>query len=255
MHAEVLTRRGGGGEPLVLLHGLMGRGSTWSRQLPWLARLGEAYTYDAPWHRGRDVEDPYPISTERFVSDLEDAIGALGRPAALIGHSMGALVCLELAARRPELVSGLALLGAAPSMPVHPALLEAAGERDLLAPEMICDWGFGPAGHVGGHRAPGSWMLGHALLLLREAAGPRLRRDLAACAAYRGGAEAATKVRCPALVIAGEVDRMTPARQGAKLAAQINGAQLVMLRGCGHMMMAEEPDATLDALAAFLAKA
>ena len=38
------------------------------------------YTYDAPWHRGRDVADPHPISTERFVSDLGDAVGALGRP-------------------------------------------------------------------------------------------------------------------------------------------------------------------------------
>ena len=48
----------GTGEPLVLVHGLMGRGSTWSRQLPWLTRLGAVYTYDAPWHRGRDVADP-----------------------------------------------------------------------------------------------------------------------------------------------------------------------------------------------------
>ena len=58
----------------------MGRGSTWSRQLPWLTRLGAVYTYDAPWHRGRDVEDPHPISTERFVADLGEAVAALGRP-------------------------------------------------------------------------------------------------------------------------------------------------------------------------------
>ena len=64
------TYRGGDGDPLVLVHGLMGRGSTWSRQLPWLTRLGAVYTYDAPWHRGRDVADPHPISTERFVDDL-----------------------------------------------------------------------------------------------------------------------------------------------------------------------------------------
>ena len=81
MGAEFLTRRGGHGEPLVLVHGLMGRGTTWSRQLPWLTRHGEVYTYDAPWHRGRDVADPYPISTERFVDDLGDAVATLGRPA------------------------------------------------------------------------------------------------------------------------------------------------------------------------------
>ena len=77
MPADLLTHRGGQGEPVVLVHGLMGRGSTWSRQLPWLTRLGAVYTYDAPWHRGRDVDDPHPISTERFVADLGDAVAAL----------------------------------------------------------------------------------------------------------------------------------------------------------------------------------
>ena len=82
----------------------MGRGSTWSRQLPWLTGLGAVYTYDAPWHRGRDVDDPHPISTERFVADLGDAVAELGRPARLIGHSMGALHSWCLAASRPDLV-------------------------------------------------------------------------------------------------------------------------------------------------------
>ena len=114
MHAHPLTRRGGVGEPLVLVHGLMGRGSTWSRQLPWLTGLGEVYTYDAPWHRGRDVADPYPISTERFVADLGDAVAALGRPAIMIGHSMGALHSWCLAATRPDLVSALVVEDMAP---------------------------------------------------------------------------------------------------------------------------------------------
>jgi pimeloyl-ACP methyl ester carboxylesterase len=114
MHTELLTDRGGQGEPLVLVHGLMGRGSTWSRQLPWLARLGTVYTYDAPWHRGRDVPDPHPISTERFVDDLGDTVSALGRSATLVGHSMGALHAWCLAATRPELVTALVVEDMAP---------------------------------------------------------------------------------------------------------------------------------------------
>jgi pimeloyl-ACP methyl ester carboxylesterase len=107
MSAELLMRRGGVGEPIVLVHGLMGRGSTWSRVLPWLTHHGEVFTYDAPWHRGRDVADPRPISTERFVEDLGSAVAQLGRAAVLIGHSMGGLHAWCLAAARPELVSGL----------------------------------------------------------------------------------------------------------------------------------------------------
>jgi pimeloyl-ACP methyl ester carboxylesterase len=112
--ADLLVHRGGRGAPLVLVHGLMGRGSTWSRQVPWLSEFGTVYTYDAPWHRGRDVIDPHPISTERFVSDLGCAVAALGRPATLVGHSMGALHSWCLAADRTELVSALVVEDMAP---------------------------------------------------------------------------------------------------------------------------------------------
>jgi pimeloyl-ACP methyl ester carboxylesterase len=114
MTSDPLTYRGGRGSPLVLVHGLMGRGSTWSRQLPWLTRFGAVYTYDAPWHRGREVPDPFPISTERFVAALGDAVAGLGTPVRLIGHSMGGLHSWCLAAERPELVAALVVEDMAP---------------------------------------------------------------------------------------------------------------------------------------------
>lgn len=107
MTPESLTFRGGAGRPVVLVHGLMGRGSTWSRQLPWLTRLGEVYTYDAPWHRGHRNPDTGPVSTERFVAELATAVESLRRPSVLVGHSMGALHSWCLAALRPDLVSAL----------------------------------------------------------------------------------------------------------------------------------------------------
>jgi pimeloyl-ACP methyl ester carboxylesterase len=97
-------------------------------------------------------------------------------------------------------------------------------------------------------------MLGHALTLLGGSAGPRLHTDLAACNAYRGGLDAAARTEARAVVIAGEVDRMTPARQGAKLADAIDGAMFVSVPACGHMMMVERPDATRDALDGFLVR-
>ena len=114
MGTESLTHRGGTGRPLVLVHGLMGRGTTWSRQVPWLTRFGAVYTYDAPWHRGRDVDDSAPVSTERFVADLGDAVATLGGPAVLVGHSMGGLHSWCLAAQRPDLVSALVVEDMAP---------------------------------------------------------------------------------------------------------------------------------------------
>jgi len=105
--AAALTYRGGDGHPIVLVHGLMGRGSTWSRQLPWLVRRGAVYTYDAPWHRGREVVEAVPVSTEHFVTELGSAIESLGQSVVLIGHSMGGLHSWCVAAERPNLVRGV----------------------------------------------------------------------------------------------------------------------------------------------------
>ncbi|MGL4306150.1 MAG: alpha/beta fold hydrolase [Mycobacteriaceae bacterium] len=105
-----ITDQGGSGRPIILLHGLMGRGSTWSEQLPWLKRYGQVYTYDAPWHRGRDVMDLRPITTELFVADIAQHLDALaGEAAVLIGHSMGGLHAWCLAAERPDLVAALVI--------------------------------------------------------------------------------------------------------------------------------------------------
>lgn len=114
MGSDLLTSHGGTGEPVVLVHGLMGRGTTWSRQLPWLTAFGTVYTYDAPWHRGRDVADDAPVSTERFVEDLATAVESLGAPVTLVGHSMGGLHGWCLAAARPELVRALVVEDMAP---------------------------------------------------------------------------------------------------------------------------------------------
>jgi pimeloyl-ACP methyl ester carboxylesterase len=242
--------------PTVLfVHGAGMDHSIWPLQARHFAYRGwNALALDLPGH-GQSAGD-LRTSIPALADWLWDLIKALDVTSVhLVGHSMGALISLELAARHRRKIAGLALLGAAPRMPVHPALLEAAGRTGPLAAELICDWGFGPAGRIGGHKAPGSWMLGHALRLLGSSTGTRLHADLAACNAYQDGLDAAAKVRCPTLVLAGAADRMTPARQAAKLAETIKGAQLVTLPDCGHMMMVEKPDATLDALAEFLVRA
>jgi pimeloyl-ACP methyl ester carboxylesterase len=238
---------------MVFVHGAGMDHSVWPLQARHFAyRSCNALALDLPGH-GRS-DGPLLASIGAMADWLARLIAALGvQRAELVGHSMGALVTLACAARAPQNVERIALLGAAPAMPVHPALLAAAARPEPLGPQMICDWGFGPAGHFGGHRSPGSWMLGHALALLGRSAGPRLHTDLAACNAYADGPDDAAKVACPALVVAGALDRMTPARQGAVLAEAMKAARFVCLPRCGHMMMVEQPDATRDALDGFLA--
>jgi pimeloyl-ACP methyl ester carboxylesterase len=76
--------------------------------------------------------------------------------------------------------------------------------------------------------------------------------DLGACASYANGLDAARALRCPALVVTGSRDLMAPPKSAEALIGALNGARVVTLAGCGHAMMAEQPDAVLDALRAFL---
>ena len=233
---------------VVFLHGAGMDHTVWALPARYFAHRGRSVlAVDLPGH-GRSAGAPLTTIADlaAWVVALLEAAGA--ETAALAGHSMAALVALEAAARHPERVSALALLGAAPRMPVHPDLLAAAAADNHAAFELMTSWSFGAAGQLGGARVPGSWLMGGGERLLERVPPGVLHADLAACNAYDGGLEAAAKVRCPATVIMGADDRMAPARAGAKLAAAIAGAKPVVIPACGHMMLAEKPDETLDAL-------
>jgi len=244
-----------GGRPLdtalpavILLHGAGMDRTVWALQSRYLAHHGRAVlALDLPGH-GRS-EGPALTSVDEMADWLAEAIPVAGfARAALVGHSMGAIVSLACAARYPERVSALALLGAAPRMPVHPDLLAAAQQNNRAAVDMVNAWAHGGAAHRGGHPLSGTWLIGGGNRLLERARPGVLYADLAVCDAYDQGLADAVKVTCPTLVAMGAEDRMTPAKAGAKLAAAIAGARSLVIPDCGHMLMTERPDATLDAL-------
>jgi len=78
-----------------------------------------------------------------------------------------------------------------------------------------------------------------------------LHSALKACNDYAAGIESAAKVKCPALFILGERDQMTPRKAATPLIHALAGARTVALPS-GHSIMAEAPDATLDALIEFI---
>lgn len=237
---------------VIFIHGASLDHSCWPLQSRWFAWHGYGVlAIDLPGH-GRSAGPALESVDEmaECIVDLLEAVGAV-RPV-LVGHSMGAAVALEVAARLGDGAGKLALLGVSEAIPVHPALLADALERPEQACLSMTAWGHGPAGHVGGNRAPGMWMMGGAVRLFGAAAAGVLHTDLKACDDWKTGPQAAGKVTCPTLFLLGGRDRMTPARSARKLAAMISGSRVQVIDKSGHMLMNEAPDETLDALVAFV---
>ncbi len=248
-----------GGQPfdpaqpaIVFLHGAGMDHTVWALQTRYFAYRGRGVlAVDLPGH-GRS-EGPALAS----IGDMADWMvrlldAAEVKSAALVGHSMGSLIALDVAARHGGRVSALALLATSVPMPVTGPLLDAAEADDHAAFDMITLWGYSRDGQVGGNRAPGLWMTGEGLRLLERSPPGVLHGDLKACADYADGLASAATIVCPVLLVLGARDAMTPARAAKPLAEAIPGARTTVLDGCGHMMMTEQPDQVLDALITIL---
>jgi pimeloyl-ACP methyl ester carboxylesterase len=172
--------------------------------------------------------------------------------ASIVGHSMGSLVSLEFAARYPEQCERIALIAVGYPMKVAGPYLEAARKNDYAAFDMHNIWGHSPQVALGANPNPGMWMYGDTLARLERLAPGVLYNDLKACNDYGSGAESAAKVRCPVLFIVGRRDVMTPPRAVKLLQEKLSGARTVEIASSGHSLMAEAPDATLDALIEFI---
>ena len=233
---------------LIFIHGAGMDHSVWSTLARYFANHGRAVLVpDLPGHGGS--EGPL-LGTIPAMADWVLALAHAAKlgTVALVGHSMGALIALEAAAKAPDRIAALALLGAAARMPVHPDLLAAARANDHKAIDMIASWAHGPVGSIGGQRAPGLWTLGGGVRVLERAPKGALGTDLAACDAYQGAVAAAAKVRCPTLLLLGAEDRMTPVKGAAPLKEALAKATQIVLPGTGHMMMTERANETIAAL-------
>lgn len=235
---------------VIFLHGAGFDRTAWRLQTRWFAHHGRSVlAVDFPahgWSAGPALTTIAAMAD--WTARLVEVAGL--KNAALVGHSMGALVALECAARHPEKVRALALCGVASEMPVHPEMLESAKANTLKVQELMTFWGIGNALHKGGMVSPGLWLRRESLAVLVGNKPDVIHADLAACNIYRDAAARAAAVKCPTVLILGDGDLMTPAAKGKALAAAIAGAKTVVIPECGHFMMVERPDETLDALKA-----
>ncbi|GAA1479581.1 alpha/beta hydrolase [Gordonia sinesedis] len=235
--------------PIVLLHGLMGRGRTWRRQIPWLRRYGRVFTFDAAFHTGAGAAaEPAPdeLSTERFVADLAEILTWIDLgPAVLVGHSMGALHAWCTAAHYPELVSALVVEDMAPDFRGRTTAnwtpwFESWPER-FASPEEA-EALFGPVAGRYFYEAFDDGRLHGSLSIWTAIADEWSRRDFW---------PQWSRVEVPALVIEAE-HGVTPPGQMSRMSTVNANAQYLRVDGAGHLIHDDAPQVYRGAVEAFL---
>ena len=235
-------------ESLVFVHGSGMDHTVWTLFCRHFARHGRnVIAVDLPGH-GRSSGLP-----KQSIEDMSDWIVALLDTlhidrAAVVGHSLGSLVALDCAARHPDKVRAIALVGTTSPMPVSDAILEAAAADDPAAFNMLTEYGYSKRHLYGGNSNPGMWMVGSTLRLFERSRPGVLHADMTACNNYQHGLDRASQVRCPVLVVMGDGDRLTPLRSAKELLAALPSPTLRTLPGAGHTLMAEAPNELLHAL-------
>ncbi len=253
-----VTETGPARPPVLLLHGVGGGRQAWGDGLsgtgPALAAAGfTVLAVDFPGYGLSPVITPYHLAG--LADALHRLIAHLGLgPATLVGHSMGGMVALELAARAPLAVAGLVLASTSPAFGKPGGDWQQGFLQSRFAP---LDAGRGMAGLaaqlVATMLAPGAAAatVAAAQALMAGVPEPTYRSALAALLAFDRRA-ALPHITVPTLVITGEHDRTAAPEVARRMAERIPGACLLTVPDAGHLLPMERPAAFNAALLAFL---
>jgi pimeloyl-ACP methyl ester carboxylesterase len=206
----------------VLVHGLAGSSRWWRDVAPALALEHAVHLVDLPRWQAYDPDDLVDRIARRFA-DLS--------PAAYIGHSLGGLLSVRLAARHPETVDRLVLVapagipGRSPLgsvLPLASALLHAG---PFFLPRLALDTL---------RSGPANVLVAAARLLADD-----VRPDL-------------TAVKVPTLLLWGDRDPLIPPGHAQEFLDALPDAQLELIPGASHVPMLERPSAVSRAVLEFL---
>jgi pimeloyl-ACP methyl ester carboxylesterase len=252
---------GGEGSPLVLVHGLGGAAANWTELAPLLAPRHRLLVPDLPGHGGSSALpavsglEPY-ADRVALVAERERML-----PAPVVGHSLGGMVVLRLALRRPGAVSGVVLASAAGLSVgnvwgrellsiftvVRPGRLAGYGRSWVARSHILRRIVFGvvsvadPAALT--NEAVEGFLAAHLLHTDVDGAWQALRVD--------DPRQELEHVDCPVLVLWGAEDVQLPLDDAFEYTRRL-GARLRVIPDCGHLLIGERPDACAHAIDDFL---
>ena len=228
--------------PLVLLPGLLCDAALWEPQLSDLADVARFWVPDLT---------EYETMKEMGESVLRDAPW---KEFTVAGLSMGGYVALEILRQAPQRITRLALLDSR----ARPELPEETDRRQQLMKLAQNERGFTP---VTSRMLPlmvhpsrvKDLQLTKTIRDMAERTGVegylRQQRAIISRPDFRPGL---AKIECPALVLCGRQDQLTPLECSEEMAAAIPGAKLVVVEECGHLSTLEQPAVVNAALRGWL---
>lgn len=251
----------GAGPPVVLVHGLGGSAANWTELAPLLAGGRRVLALDLPGHGRSD-----PLPELRDIGSLADHVASVAAretmlPAPVVGNSLGGLIGLRLAARRPDAVSALVLVATA-------GITSATTRAEIALAVASTVSGAGRAARIRERvaRSPtlaravfGYWGAADPAALSPGAVlgfleGPAHARDVvtAARALARDDPRAELdRVRCPTLLVWGARDRVVPLADGFEYARRLR-SPIRTVAAAGHLLVGERPEECAAIIEEFL---
>lgn len=248
---------GDGPETIVFVHGLMLASESWEAQVASFSATHRVVTFDLRG-QGRSAHISAGLDLDNLAADTVELIRALRLgPCHLVGFSMGTFVAMRVAARRPELVRTVTLIGPSaeaeepenlPRYRLLIALVKLFGPRPFTGPLMKIL--FGDTFLNDARRRPEAE---HWRAYLR-----RLPKDLHRAAAASAGRRAITgelgNISAPTLIVSGEEDRPISPDKARAVHAAIAGSRFEAIPATGHAVMIERPDRFNALLEAFITR-
>lgn len=225
---------------LVLLPGLLCDHASWGR-----VPAGVEDLVEISFAR-YGMADSFSAMAEKVLQDAPDQF-------AVAGHSMGGRVALQLVQMAPERITGLALFGTSAEGVRPDSGPEAARrQQQLSTAERLGLRGFCEALWLDNLVAPASrqdaQLVATILAMMDRQSVAQMRVQIAAALTRSDMTDVLTAIRCPALVLAGELDATRPPAVHRAMAERIPAAALTLVPGAGHMVMMEAPDPVIAAM-------
>lgn len=256
------VQRMGSGPTLLLLHGTGASVHSWRGLMPLLARSHDVIALDLPRHAFTTGHDAYAMSLPAMAREVARLLETLdAKPAAIIGHSAGAAIALQLALDHAHKGPIIGLSAALRPFPGAMAQIFPAVAKALFVNPLVPRIFTGSIDLVGG-AGKFMWRSTHSRI---DTAGLACYAKLLKHPGHAGGALAMManwdlpalrdrmgEVQSRVLLLHGAKDPAIPPDWARDAAGWLPDARLELLPGLGHLAHEEAPEDTATRIAAFL---